>query len=811
MRRRAVLLALLLAAVAPTARADGPATDAQDEPLPPGAVARLGSTRLRHANRVRSVALTPDGTAVLAKADEGFARLWDARTGTERRRFADPKYDIVQAALSADGTMVAVAVSEPAIVLYETATGRMRRRLLGGKYAYHLAWSADSKRLAEMAVGHVTLWDVATGVVLHRVKTAQHHHVLAFAPDLTRFAAASAHGKPVQLWDVAAGKESCALEGLADLHGDLVWSPDGKTLAGACSTPIGKGSTRSSLRLWDAKTGKTIREVALGSYAGVAYSADSQRLAAGKAHSIHLWNLTTGKELRSWFAHEGHIPALAFARDGKTLASGSVDRRVRLWDVATGTEKVPQPGHVGPVHAVAFAPDGATLASCGLDCTLRLWDWAAGRERRRAENVGPHMLGDFWGVARLGYLPDGKSLLSMERDTSKVTFGLWDAATLKPRGRFTAGTHSSALACSPDGETFLSADWNGTIGVWEPTRGKRLRSLGKGPRLIALSLSPDGRTAAWAGEHRAFGVRDLATGKDLHQWSASSYQAVGVSFSPAGDIIAGATENGPIRVWDPISGKLVTEWKGVPRGITSLTFSPDGRLLAVAAQKEVVLWDVAARQEVRRFNTRLGDVRCLAFVPNGRVLASGQSDGTLLVWDVTGRLDRGRLLPLKLTAKEQDAHWKALAGADATAAHRAVWALAAAAPASLADFEKRLVPIPAANPKQIARLIRDLDDEEFDRRQNAIRQLTRLGEGVAPALRRAVNAGLPPEARRRAEELLRPLERPPDAERLRMLRAVAVLEYAGGAKAVQLLRRLADGAPEAALTRAARAALARRK
>src|SRR5262249_38576537 len=111
----------------------------------------------------------------------------------------------------------------------------------------------------------------------------------------------------------------------------------------------------------------------------LAFSPDGQRLAATNLTkgSVTVWDSKTGKEVRSWRAHDGRINAVAFSRDGRVLATPGPDRAGRLWDVATGCQLAELP-HDGEAYAAAFSPDGKTLATTGLDDRLvKVWDVTA--------------------------------------------------------------------------------------------------------------------------------------------------------------------------------------------------------------------------------------------------------------------------------------------------------------------------------------------------------------------------------------------------------------------------------------------------
>jgi WD domain, G-beta repeat len=291
-------------------------------------------------------------------------------------------------------------------------------------------------------------------------------------------------------------------------------------------------------------------------------------------------------------------------------------------------------------------------------------------------------------------------------------------------------------------------------------------------------------------------------------FSALSGGVLSVAPSPDGRVLAAGGPAGMVRLWEVASGAPRRVLFGGLAGVSAVAFSADGALLATGSSDGTVrLWDVGSGKRLHEFAGHRGEVIDVAFAGAGKTLVTASRDSTALVWDVAGLLREGRARVLTLSADQVGALWRDLAAHDAAKAFEAVQTLARAPAQAVPLVRERVPPVSAA---KLARLLQDLDSDTFAVRDRAMKELAQLGKFAEPSLRKALGDRPPLDVRRRMEELLDRLADPASIpEHLRALRAVEVLEMIGSREARQVLRDLAGGAPEALLTRQAKAALAR--
>jgi WD40 repeat protein len=833
-----VLPVLLLGVLEPYA-APNPTPAAPSEPLPPNAVARIGTTLLRHGSQVASVAFSPYGTKVIST--DGFSvGVWDVRTGRELAfRMLREQYGCWPR-LSPDGSLIACRVGNGALGVQEVETGKVRSRFPSGDGGVHnLVFSRDNLWLTSTDdEGIVSLWDVGAGKLAwsKQSPTKGYPSGQAFTPDGKGLVHAANDGQLV-LYSVQTGKElwHTAAHQNEDMYyfTGLDISPDGAVVAVLYRW--------RDVELREVKTGKLLRAFeATGSWHGPRFTPDGKQLlcsAYRNSGAVLFWDVATGKLARELPGDPRAEPYdFAVSADGKFLVVGGWDHAVHLWDLTTEKELFPR-GHPGGEVFAQLLADGKTVLT-----TCRYWT------QRQYDRLDKHL--GFWDLR-------GKSLKQTTFDAKEAhAFAISPDATVVatavgtsfgrfrrpiPNGGLRSSLHITEratgqelartdglnfelheMAFSPDGRfLFTSVDNPGpnpddyhrrrVVVVWKRT-ATGLEKTAEIDSIRAWSCrfvcAPDSR---WVGVDTGEGYdfHDCETGKLIGRCRplAGAVRAV----SPSGRVLA-CTNDAERTAFlvERATGKTVCKLECAPRYLVRprFAFSPDGRIVASDLNSDAItLWDVFTGKPVGKLEGHRGDIESLCFTPDGRFLVSGSADTTALIWDYRKVLPGSAGEPEKLSDKRLDELWVDLQSADAERGYRAVSALVRA-PERAVPFLRKQVSAATADERQIRTWIAVVGRGDEALRARALAELSKLGALAAPAIQEALRTESL-ETKQRLEKLLGAPGAPPAPLWLATQRALETLELIGTPEARAVLEELSQGPADSPRTEEARRALER--
>ena len=330
---------------------------------------------------------------------------------------------------------------------------------------------------------------------------------------------------------------------------------------------------------------------------------------------LEYWK-TDCREVYTFRGHSYGVWAVAFSPDGLTLISGGAECLVRMWDIESGRLLRSLRGHTKDIRAIVITPDGQTIATGSEDRTIRLWNGKTGEPLKLLFTRYDHS------VCSLSTSPDG---LMLARGSHNKDIKIWEVTTgtelMTLLGKDEYDHHwSVCVAFSPDGIHLAHGTDIGKIKIWEvlPSGEEKVFHDGHWRRDAEDST-----------ETRGYFVEDDGGfQKPMDYWIGA------MTFTPEGKTLITGSRDTTIKLFEMpkvIEKKTLTGHTGWVR---SLAVSPDGKVLVSAGDDQTMkFWDLTTGRNFRTVKGHTGGVRCIAFSPDGHRLASASWDRTIKLWE----------------------------------------------------------------------------------------------------------------------------------------------------------------------------------
>ncbi len=558
-----------------------------------------GEIRLWHLGKDKDVLTLPEkassifeGMAIsgngkfLAVNQDSHISVWDIEN-RQRVKTLEDEAPAGSMAFSPDGKTLATAdiFSKKTIRLWDIESGKNIGILDNKTIGLSIAFSLDGKLLA-FGGGlndddFISIWDLASRRVIHTLKgndklASGPVLSLAFSPDGKALAIG---GTAIRLWDITSGQLSQPMKGHSRNITSLTFSNDMKNIT--------SGSLDGTLKLWEVADTSDSR-AALLKYKtpGLtqAFSKNGRWMASGgksrlsndkEKLPIAIWDMNTGRTVRTLLGQDQPYPALAFSANGELLASGSDDKTIKLWDMGSGLELQTLKGHTSGVVSVAFGYYGKVLASGSWDNTVKLWEIPSGRMLHTLN-------GHEEGIISVAVSYDERIVASLSSDKSIM---LWDVKSGQLLNVLQG--HKVENNNKKDDQTSVGVDNTATIPSFY------LAIYG------SVIFSKDGKTLASASDDMTIKLWDVRSGRELRTLKGHVGNIASLAFSPNGRMLASGDVTGEVKLWDVLSGLELQSLKLHKSTVGALEWSEDGMVLVSGSKEgETILWRTATETEV---------------------------------------------------------------------------------------------------------------------------------------------------------------------------------------------------------------------
>ncbi|MBF2050228.1 MAG: FHA domain-containing protein [Elainella sp. C42_A2020_010] len=570
----------------------------------------------------QAIALSADGRYALSGGADGQVKLWQVETGQCLYVFRGHQAEVTALAFSPDGSYVVSGSADNTLKLWNLTSTSLVHTFDGLRLRRLTYQSPVDKLLERLSVSTKKL-------IGSNASRASGHQAPVLAVDFSadrQYLLSGGADKTVKLWDVETGRCLQTFRGHKQPVFAVQFSPDRRHCLSV--------SEDQTVRMWDLATGETVQTLqGFHDLTAAVFSPDGEQiLTAGSV--VRLWDAESGDVAKTLAGHSARVTSVAFL-DANWVLTGGEDRLLRLWEIETGRCLRTFERHGLGVQALRVSSDlsdfqsgvkaGSHYALSADATSLNLW--AVSRD---ASPVAPL------------YLVRSRSLETLSTQEHQTRQALMQAQAAVQQGQYATAAQQLRQVRSQSGHVPPEADqaWfdlylylpRQTLNqVWEQPSLQRHTS-----RIYSVAVQTNGRALTGSAD-QTVKLWDLTTGRCLLSFEGHRGAVYAVQFHPDGTYAVSASADGCLKIWHIQSGECVWTLEGHTDAVNAVAFSPDGRfLLSGSADRTCKLWDTAAGYCLRTFDAQPASITAVAFSPDGRAVLTGSADRTLKLWDMAG-------------------------------------------------------------------------------------------------------------------------------------------------------------------------------
>jgi FOG: WD40 repeat len=547
--------------------------------------------------------------------------------------------DVITAEFSEDASQIITACSDGICRIWNSSSGELLKELkcgIKGMTGASLNKDGD-KAIASFSNGTAIIWDVATG----DVKVTLKGHTSAvnyacFSPN-GLYALTASKDSTVGLWNVKTGKFIKTLVQHADNINCAIFSTDGKKVI--------TSSEDGSSVVYDfiSNASQIVHSDKDHSVEYAEFNYDGTMIAIITNDAVYIKDAKTLKlinVLNSTSDYNGHkklITSASFSPDGQTIATSSYDHTIKLWNIISGKVIHNYIGHLNNVMDVVFSPDGHYVLSTSTDDEARIWNV----DVRKPHNID---CGDMGTLRSTTYSPNGQYIAAISYEGKAR---IWETKTGNVISSFEIqGTANSIVFNRQSDHVAVSAADN-KIRIYNVQFGQMTDSIEiantDGCEYV-LFTDNDKSVIAFANESRSvlFNL-DTRSYSYIHKDSITS-----LKFSPNDDVCLLASDNKPsFSIWNGIQGSCLKTFEGHAKDVCSVNYSHDSRLIVSgSSDNTAIIWDVETANTIHKLKKHSSQVYFTEFSSDDRYLITASSDGIVIVWNVETGEDVATRRPL---------------------------------------------------------------------------------------------------------------------------------------------------------------------